>query len=322
MNVAFFGTSDRSIPILETLRADKDIKLVLCVTKEDTRVGRKQEVRETEVKKWATAHNVKLLTISLIKQDTPRIIEQLIDSKVDLGLVADFSYIIPETIINTLPYKMINIHFSLLPKWRGASPVQFAILNGEETTGITYYVMDKGMDTGDVIYQIGYKMTRNETSGELYTKLFALAAENLPKVIKGYMSGEIIPKPQEHELASYTFSPTRADHTFIYKEDAKIDWNKSAEEIERAIRAYHPWPIAWTTLPEILRQVQGTNINDNTVYQSKRVKIFEAKLLEGNIKIEKLQVEGGKIIDWKSFINGYLTSSTTAGSEDSTASKA
>ena len=126
MNVAFFGTSDRSINILNSLNENFD--LVLCVTKNDTVVGRKKEIRETQVKTWTKKNNTPYLTISSAKKEKNNIIKTLKEHKVDIAVVADFSFIIPEEIINTPQYKMINIHFSLLPKYRGASPVQHAII--------------------------------------------------------------------------------------------------------------------------------------------------------------------------------------------------
>jgi methionyl-tRNA formyltransferase len=276
VNVAFFGTSDRSTPILEALKGDSNVNLALCITKSDTKVGRNQTVRETEVKKWAQKNGIDFVTSESIKKDSQKIIEQLQYSKVDLGLVADFSFIIPEEILNAPKYGIINIHFSLLPKWRGAAPVQFAILNGDESTGITYQLTAKAMDRGNVIYQIGYKTADNETSDELYEKLFHIAADNLPKVIAGYLDKTLLLKEQDETNATYTYSPSHPGRTFIFKEDAKIDWAKSPVEIERAVRAYKPWPIAWTTLGELLLTTTGKSTEREDA--KKRVKIFEAEI--------------------------------------------
>ncbi len=304
INVAFFGTSDRSIPILESLNNDPLVNLVLCVTKEDTKVGRNQEIRETEVKKWSLANGIKCITTNNIKYSTEPITEEISYSNIQLGIVADFSFIIPESIFRMPKYKFINIHFSLLPKWRGASPVQFAILHSDETTGITYHLVDKKMDTGEIIYQIGYKMLGTETSGELYDHLFALAAENLPKVIRGYIEGTLTLQTQDDSQASYTLSPSHPNSTFIYKEDARIDWKKSPEEIEKAVRAFHPWPIAWTTLGELQESTFGRKDPDPK-RNEKRVKIHEAVVKDNMLKIRRLQVEGSKIIEWDGFVNGY-----------------
>lgn len=310
IKVAFFGTSDRSIPILNVL--NKNFDLVLCVTKSDSKVGRHQILKETGVKKWAKENRVNYVTTDSINPvSTEEIATRLIELNVEIAVVTDFSFIIPEKIINTPKYKMVNIHFSLLPKYRGANPVQAAILNGDKKTGITYYVVDKGLDTGPVLHQIEYELSGKETSGELYERLFEIAAENLPNIINGYIEGKIIPQEQNHSEATYCYSKTKPKSTFIYKEDAQIDWSDSVELIERQVRAYNPWPIAWTTLLEL----EGTNkvfgVNENLNFKPKirkdlKVKIYEAEIIDGKISIKNLQVEGGKIMSWQDFINGYL----------------
>ena len=301
VNVAFFGTSDRSIPILTALR--ENFNLSLCITREDTKFGREQILKPTEVKIWAKENNVNCITISrLDTQSTQGIINSLKTAQIDTGIVADFSFILPEELINTPKFKLINIHFSLLPKYRGASPVQQAILNGDETTGITYYIMDKGMDTGAILQQVEYKIPANLTAGELYQKLFVLAAQKLPQVVNDYVSQIITPLPQDNARATYTYSKTHPKNTFIYKEDAKIDWNAGAAQIERQTRAYNPWPIAWTTLGD-LKQVFHVKPDKN---ENLKVKIFEATVEKNELNIKKIQVEGGKVLSWKEFTNGYL----------------
>jgi methionyl-tRNA formyltransferase len=306
VNIAFFGTSDRSKPILEALKITEDLNLVLCVTKDDVRVGRKQELRETAVKTWAKENNINFVTVTSLKNEKDKVIEQLIDSNVNLGLVADFSFMIPEEIIHTPKCGLINIHFSLLPKWRGASPVQFSILNGEEKTGITYHVLVKDMDRGDIIEQIEYNMVGNETTGELYHKLFEIAAQNLPKVIRKFINNpEDLLKQNETE-ATYTYSPTQPNSTFIFKDDARIDWNETYEQIERKIRAYDPWPIAWTTLEELEK---GLNIRlREGKDKNLKVKVYSAKATYSGLNINEIQVEGGKRLSWEEFLNGYVES--------------
>ena len=187
--IAFFGTSDRSVPILESLKDNFD--LVLCVTKEDVLIGRHQTPKEVEVKRWAKENRVNFVTINESpKKEARRIIEQIKSSEVEIGVVADFGFIIPKEILDIFPKGIINIHFSLLPKYRGASPVQFAILNGDAQTGITYQLMEKTLDTGPIVDQITYKLNGKEASGELYRRLFNLSADYLPKVIKNYLDGK------------------------------------------------------------------------------------------------------------------------------------
>jgi methionyl-tRNA formyltransferase len=308
MKIAFFGTSDRSAPILEALK--KNFDLILCVTKTDTRVGRHQEFKESGVKKWASRNGVYFLEISGFKEDEiERISKEIIDQKIELAIVCDFSYIIPYKLVETLEGKFINIHFSHLPKYRGASPVQFCLLNGDKSTGITFHMVDKGMDDGAIISQYEYIIPPNITSDELYVELFKLAAEKLPSVITGYISGQITPLLQDLSKASYTYLETHPKSTFIYKEDARIDWSKSPEVIEREIRAFNPWPISWGRIGELEH-------NTSLLYDSLKLrpgldsslimKIYSAEIQNGKLKINEIQVEGKKKTSWDDFKNGYI----------------
>lgn len=310
LKVMFFGTSDRSISILKSLK--KNFSLLLCVTKADTKVGRNQEKRETEVKKWAIRNHIKFVDVESLKdKDLERVVKQIEEIKPDFGVVADFSYIIPIEIIKIFGTKLVNIHFSLLPKYRGACPVQFSILNDDEMTGITFHVVDERMDSGNIISQIGYKMCGKETSGELYDILFKIAADKMPEILEKYSLSQITPLPQDKELATYTFSKTHPKSTFIYKEDAQINWDQKPEEIERMIRAFNPWPIAWGYLKDLEKTkclLDGKLSMKKTANKSLRAKIYSADIIEEKLSIEELQVEGKNKMMWEDFKNGYLVS--------------
>ncbi|KKU50648.1 MAG: methionyl-tRNA formyltransferase, methionyl-tRNA formyltransferase [candidate division WWE3 bacterium GW2011_GWC1_47_10] len=302
MNIAFFGTSNRSVPILDVLR--EKYNLLLCVTKKSVKVGRHQTLKENAVETWAHEKRVNCLTISRFDvKTTPTVVEQIMNSKITIGVVADFSLIIPQEVIDTPRHKIINIHFSLLPKYRGASPVQHALLNGDEKTGITFYVMDKGMDTGQIVSQVEYALLGNETAGELYETLFDLAAQKLPQVLDGYVAGELQPVAQKGAAAVYTYSKTHPKNTFIYKDDAKIDWRLPPSQIEREIRAYNPWPISWTTLGELCNAV-GLRLREGADPQT-TVKIYDADLVDKRLAVAQLCVAGKKPMTWKEFVNGY-----------------
>ena len=307
IKIIFFGTSDRSLPILESLNTN--FNLCLCVTKQNSKIGRKQIEKETEVKSWSKKNNIDFIEIgSLKKQDLEDVVKKIKDVSPDYIIVADFSFIIPKKIIDTVKGNIINIHFSLLPKYRGASPVQFAILNEDDVTGITYYLLDEGMDNGKIISQIEYKLDTKYTSGELYQILFNIAAENLPQVIKNMSENKIILKTQDEKQATYTISKTNPKHTFIFKEDALINWQNSPEEIERSIRAYNPWPISWTYLKDI---EENHNLDEevilkNHIDKNLKVKIFSSELVNEKLRIKTLQIEGKGKITWKEFRNGYV----------------
>ncbi len=309
IKVAFFGTSNRSIPILESLTSNFD--LVLCVTKEDVLVGRHQTPKEVEVKSWAKQNGVNFVTICRsLKDEKDKIIEQIRSSKAEIGVIADFGYIISQEILDVFPRGLVNIHFSLLPKYRGASPVQFAILNADTKTGITFQLMAYTLDTGPIIQQIPYPLIGTETSGQLYQILFKLSASHLPDVLENYLNGKLKPKLQDETQASYTSSPSHPKSTYIYKEDAQIDWNAPVQKIYAAVRAYNPWPIAWTTLGNMQtardKIVGFTRLKDPKTV-SKLIKIYSAQLsLDGRLGIIQVQLEGGKILAWEQFKNGYL----------------
>jgi len=305
MNIAFFGTSDRSAPILDALK-NSNFDIVLCVTREDLPVGRKQELKPTGVKVWAEANRVQCLTIDSLRDETTVRIKNLISEKnVQLCLVVDFSFIIPEELLGIPEYKFVNVHFSLLPRYRGASPVQFAILNGDGKTGITYQLVSKEMDKGDVIFQSEYEVSGNETAGELNKVLFEKAAGEISEALEGYVGGELVPQKQNEAEAVYTYSPSHPKKTIVFKEDARIDWSKSPTEIDLVVRAFNPWPVAWTTLGEIHKHYRAIKSDKKL---DLKVKIFEMDVSGTNFKIEKLQVEGKPTTNWKEFENGYADS--------------
>lgn len=309
MKIAFFGTSDRSIPILTVLH--KNFELDLCVTRADTKVGRKLEIRETKVKKWATENNIPCLQLNSLKKESARIIAQVETRGITLGVVADFGFIITRDIINSLPKGLINVHFSLLPKYRGASPVQYAILNGDVKTGISYYLMDEKMDTGDIIYQSEYKLTGKETSEGLYAALFEKAGVEITDILNKYANGNLKPQKQNKAEATYTYSKTQPLRSTIMKNDAKINWADSPVLIERQIRAYNPWPISFTTAAELEKNLLAKkHLKLKTPkIEPLTVKIYKARIDDtGSLEIETLQIEGKKIMAWEEFKNGYLTS--------------
>lgn len=298
MKIVFFGTSDRSIPILNSLK--QNFHLLLCVTKADTKIGRKQEIKESGVKKWAKENSISYIEVDNFKQNNlSAVIDQLNYSKPEYGVVCDFSFIIPNEIIEWFKGKLINIHFSLLPKYRGASPVQLAILNGDKTTGISYQLVHKEMDKGAIIKQIEYKTSGKETCSELSSTLFKIASENLPSVLTQYDNLTLKPKDQNETLATYTFSKTNPKSTLISKEDSQIFWNEPAEVLERKVRAYNPWPIVWIYLKDLPFELK------ENVKPELKLKIFSVGIKNGKFEPIEVQVEGKSKISWKEFRNGY-----------------
>lgn len=306
IKIVFFGTSDRSLPILNSLKENFD--LILCVTKSDTVVGRNKSIRETEVKKWALKNNIEVISLDSLKgQNLEQLLSTIKKYKPNLGVVADFSFMIPKSVIDSFDGNIINVHFSLLPKYRGASPVQYAILNGDKTTGVTFYLLNEKMDEGDILNQYEYKIDSEITSGELYSILFQLSAEKLPQTIINFLNGNVKAVQQDHSKASYTISKSNPKHTFIYKEDALINWLESPEKIHRSVRAFNPWPISWTYLEDLEKTnliSEKIKLKEN-VNKKLKVKIFTTSIEDRKLKINQLQIEGKNKSDWVSFLNGY-----------------
>lgn len=197
----------------------------------------------------------------------------------DVFIVANFGEIISVKTLNLPKYDSLCLHPSLLPKYRGASPVQFAIMKAEKETGMTIFQMDEKVDHGPIIAQFKEKIREDDTAETLYTRLFQLGAEVLVTILPAWIAGRIKARPQDHAKATY--APR------LKKEDGRIDWKKKGEEIERFIRAMTPWPGAWTMV------------------DSKRLKILKAHLENGKLILDLVQLEGKKPITWKQFLAGH-----------------
>ncbi len=306
MNIAFFSTSDKSIPVLETLY--KNFKVVMCVTKPDVAVGRKRVLRENATKTFCKRNNIPYLEVENLKNESATGVLNALDKyNVQIGIVADFAFIIPESVFKKPQFGLINIHFSKLPQYRGASPVQFTVKDRCQSAGITLHLIDKGMDTGDIVYQTQIKLEGNENSETLYNTLFEHTATWITQILNNYTSGILKPIKQVDEEATYTRSLSNPKVTFIQKEDAEINWTNDIQSIEACIRAYYPWPIAWTYLKNIEH-------NDKLMYDLSlkleinkdiKIKIYTAKIVENKILPIEIQLENKNKMTWNDFLNGY-----------------
>ena len=263
MKVIFFGSSRYVVPVLEFLNNMHTVLLVVT-----TEQGSLEPVK-------FYCHTKKINCISVRKAGDLVANYEIQRIKADMGIVADFGIIIPEQIINSFPKGMANIHPSILPKYRGPTPVQTAILNGDNITGVSIILLDKLMDHGPILAQKEEAIEPFDTAKTLYEKLFKQGALLLSQVLEKYEHNNITPKPQNETQATFT--------KFLTKEDGYI--NLTSNDIDRKIKAYFPWPGAWTKVK--LSSTSGEKI---------------VKLLPNN----KVQVEGGKEMEYKDFINGYL----------------
>ncbi|OQX71188.1 methionyl-tRNA formyltransferase [Candidatus Parcubacteria bacterium 4484_255] len=326
--IIFFGTPEFSAIILDKL-INNQFKPIAVVTAPDKPKGRKQILTPSQTKKLSVKENIPVFQPAFLKNN-PRIIKELSNLRPDLFIVAAYGLILPLEILNIPHNGCINVHPSLLPKYRGASPIQQTILNGDKKTGTTLILMDEKMDHGPILAQreLEIRNSKSEilnksqilmtkiTYPELNAKLAILSANLLINILPKFLAKKIKIIKQNHKQATFVKR--------INKSDGKIDWAKSASEIERMTRAYHPWPGAWTTLTtkklKIIR-VEILKINHKeqpgTIFSPVR-QSFEGQNLGGTenkipavacgknaLILKEIQLAGKNIITGKEFINGY-----------------
>lgn len=234
MKVVFMGTPDFAVGALEAL-LEAGHTVTAVVTKPDMQKGRDLKVQFSPVKECALAHGLTVFQPAKIK--APEAVAKLRTFEADIFVVAAFGQILSKEILEMPRYGCINIHASLLPKYRGAAPIQYAVLNGDDVTGVTIMQMNEGMDTGDILMMKAIPVEKSDTGGSLFEKLSALGAGLLIKALPAIEAGEIIPVRQQEEDAVYV--------RMLTKDMGKIDWRKDAETLERLVRGMNPWPSAF-----------------------------------------------------------------------------
>ena len=296
------GTPDFSVPVLNFLINASSV--VSVVTRPDKKVGRKQKIIPSPIKNTALDHNIEVLQPEKIKSNDDFILK-IKKLQPDLIVVVAYGFILPQEILDLPKYGVINVHASLLPKYRGASPIQSAILNGEKETGVSIMLLDEQMDHGPLLAQRTITITDKDNFESLHDKLSQLGAELIAETLPEYINGEIRPQIQDETQATYC--------QLIKKEDGKIDWTKSAEEIERQLRAFTPWPGVFTfwdgkQLKIIKAAVYASTKLSMTASAGEVFKINEGIGVEcgqDTLEILKLQLEGKKPMTAKEFLNGY-----------------
>lgn len=296
ITLVFFGTSEFAVPILRSLASDSRFTVSLVVTQPDRPAGRGQRLMPPPVKKAAQELGLPVFQPDSVRAPGSR--ERLEQVPADVYVVAAYGEILPKAILRLPLRGAVNVHPSLLPRYRGASPVQAAILNGDEETGITVIEMTARMDAGPILAQIRVPIGPRETAGELLARLAMLASQALPDLLERYARGEIVPMPQDETQASYT-RPLR-------KEDARIDWGKPADEIERLVRAMQPWPRAWTMVDGRRLIVAALDISrEHSKLTPGQIQVNRDRLLVGTgtvpVILREVVPEGRKSlsgIDW------------------------
>jgi methionyl-tRNA formyltransferase len=302
LRIIFMGTAELSCASLEKLSANKNFQIIAVVTQPDKPKGRELKLQFSPVKILAEKLGLKILQPAKARNEN--FISELHELKPDLIVVVAYGQILPQSILDLPKFGCVNVHTSLLPKYRGASPIQSAILNDETETGVTIMKMDAGMDTGEILSQARTPILPQDNSQTLHDRLAQIGAELLVETIPDYVAGKILSQPQNNSEASHTAK--------IKKEDGKIDWNLSAQEILNRLRAFTPWPGAFTFL--------------KTESKSQLLKIWRAEIVEksGNageilsadkngivvacgknaLRILELQREGGRRLNAQEFLAG------------------
>ncbi len=295
MQIVFFGTPQFAIPSLKALLASSN-KVLAVVTQSDKRRGRLGLPSPTPVKEFAIKENIRVLQPEKI--NVPSFIDELSFLNPDIIVVVAYGKILPPRILNLPCHGCINVHASLLPKYRGAAPIQWAIIKGEKETGVTTMLMNEGLDTGDVLLQESIEILDNDNSETLGKKLSELGASLLVKTIEGLESGSLKPVPQQGKPS---YAP------ILKKQDGRINWDMNASDIWNFVRGMYPWPGAFTKTNNErikiinVRPIQGKGIPGRIESVSNRLVIGTG---DGLIEILEIQPEGKRIMNSKDFIIG------------------
>ncbi len=300
MRVIFMGTPDFAVGTLEEIiKAGHEV--VLVVTQPDKPKGRSGALQFPPVKECAVAHGIEVFQPTKIRLEEN--VEYLRKYDADIMVVAAFGQILPQSILDMPKYGCINVHASLLPKYRGAAPIQWSILNGDTVTGVTIQQMDIGIDTGDILAKREVEISQEETGGSLFDKLAIVGAELCVEVMNAIANDTVIRIPQNHDDATHV--------SMISKDLGYIDWNKSAAEIECYVRGLNPWPSAYTKLDGKTfkiwkaKVIAGTsNLEPGQVANITKDSI-EVQTGDGLLSLVEVQLEGKKRMEVDAFLRGY-----------------
>jgi methionyl-tRNA formyltransferase len=298
--IAFFGTPSFALPTLQSLLGGRD-QVVGVVTQPDREKGRGRKVAISPVKELALRHGLNPLQPEKAKEETFQ--GALRDLQPDLMVVVAYGQILPKSVLRIPKYGAINVHASLLPKYRGAAPIAWAILNGEKVTGVTTMVMDEGMDTGDILLQTEVSIGDGEMCETLHDRLASSGAQLLLETLEKMKVGNIHSIPQDHSRATYA-PPFK-------KEDGHIDWKKEAQEIDRHIRAFNPWPGAFTKWGDQLLKIYKGEIRERAPAGKTGTVIWvgsdfiEVEAGKDSYFIKEIQLEGRRRMSIREFLSGH-----------------
>lgn len=298
MKVVFMGTPDFAV---ETLKAiyEAGHEVILAVSQPDKPKGRSGKLQPTPVKEYAIEHDIPVY--QPVKIRTEESVEYLRQFEADVFVVAAFGQILPKVILDMPRLGCVNVHGSLLPKYRGAAPIQWAVINGEKVSGNTTMLMGPGLDDGDMLLKSEVELAADETGGSLFDKLAIDGGKLAVKTIEALDKGEITPIPQDESQATHV--------GMIKKEMGLVDWTKSAEEIERLIRGLNPWPSAFSFIDGKQLKLWKATVLDKTgepgTVISVDKNVFTIACGQKSLEINELQLEGKKRMAAGDFLRGY-----------------
>lgn len=298
MNVVFMGTPDFAVPSLKAIAKHHNVLAVF--TQPDKPVGRKMVMTPPDVKVCAEELSIPVYQpVKLREGDNHKIIREL---NPDVIVVVAYGQILPENILNIPKYGCINVHGSLLPKYRGAAPIQWSVLNGDTVTGVTTMYMEKGLDTGDILLKEEYEIGINETAGEVFDNLAMLGGELIIKTLEYAQNGMLKPVKQDDSLSSYA--------KMLDKSMCKIDFSKTNKEVHNKVRGLCPWPVASTVFNGKVLKIFETRLADG---KGKPGEVISTNPLtvacgEGAVVVNSVQLQGKKRMDSNAFLQGHKIS--------------
>jgi len=295
MKIVFMGSPDFAVPTLRTLAQHYEIAGV--VTQPDRPSGRGRELKAPPIKLLAMDLGLSIIQPEKLRE--PAAMEQLRLWSPDLIVVAAFGQILRPDVLTLPSHGCINVHGSILPRWRGAAPIQAALLNGDSETGVTIMQMDKGVDTGAMLSQRAIKIEDEDTAGSLFEKLSTLGADLLIETLPRYLSGELQPQLQDESKATYA--------SMLKKEDGLLDFTRTAEELVRRVRAFNPWPSAFFEWNGGMMKIHRAHAEMGNESAGKRL-VYRGQAAVGTgsgiLVLDEVQPAGKKSMSGKSFLSG------------------
>lgn len=309
LRIVFMGTPEFAAKSLQAL-IDEGNEILGVFTQPDKKQGRGQKVGFSAVKELALKYNLQVFQPNTLRSEEAfKVLKEL---NPELIVVVAYGKILPENILKIPPYGCVNVHGSLLPEYRGAAPIQWAVIDGKKKTGITTMYMDKGMDTGDMLLKEELEIVPDETAGELFDRLSNVGADLLIRTIEAIKNNEVTPQKQDETKATYA--------PMLNKDMAEIDWNKPAEQIHNLVRGLNPWPVAFTFLDGKKVKVYKTKVVETAAGQPGEIKSIAPFVIacgeNSALEIVELQMENKKKMSAAEFFRGYKLKNNFLGQHD------